>query len=117
MLGMVGFSQLMAGAALFTRCHTLGIEAERLCHTRFPVSPTELALIGKMATPLPFERSMLSCLTMSFNAGSLSSSNTQTHTDLTNSIEQSTKCFPKLLMLTIEIEWDIDEVEERFAPL
>jgi hypothetical protein len=36
---------------------------------------------------------------------------------LTNSIENIPKCFTKLRTLTIDIEWDIDEFNERWAPL
>jgi hypothetical protein len=118
-LKIFGFSKVMASVGLdvFTRCHTLRIEAEKLCRTRFSVAHTGPALIGKEAIPLPFPRIMLGGLTVYFNAGSLSNSNTRTYADLTNSIQNIGICFPNLAMLTIEIEWDIDEVQERFAPL
>lgn len=118
-LKIFGFSKTMASAGLdiFTRCHTLRMEAEKLCHSRFSVASSGLAFIGKDAIPLPFPRVLLGSLTVYFNAGSFLKSNTRTYADLRNSIRNVGICFPDLGMLTIEIEWDIDEVQERFAPL
>ncbi|KAM0690091.1 hypothetical protein Q7P36_008858 [Cladosporium allicinum] len=118
-LNMFGSDKRMASAALeiFTRGHTLRINAEELRRTSFSLSPTGPVLIGEQAVRLPFQRSLLGCLTVVLNAGSLSSSNTQTFADLTDSIEHIALCFPKLHTLTIDIEWEIDEVQERFAPL
>ena len=114
-----GSNKHMASAALaiFTRGHTMRIDAEELRNTSFSLSPTGLVLIGEQAVRLPFQRSLVGSLTVVLNAGSLSSSNTQTFADLTNSIDHIALCFPKLRTLTIDIEWKIDEVEERFAPL
>jgi hypothetical protein len=60
---------------------------------------------------------MLGSLTATLNAGSFSSSNTQTFADLTNSIEHIAVCFQELHTLTIDIEWEIDQVQDCFAPL
>jgi hypothetical protein len=118
-LKIFGFSKNMAsmGLYVFMNCHTLRIEAEKIFHTRFSVAPAGPALIGKEEIPFPFDRSMLRSLTIHFNGGTLSESNTPTFINLTNAIENVGICFPNLDMLTIDIEWDINETYERFAPL
>jgi hypothetical protein len=118
-LKIFGFSDDIAsmGLCVFTHHHTLRIEAEKICHTRFSVAPAGLALIGKEETPFPFDRSMLRSLTIHFNGETLSESNTPTFINLANAIDNVGICFPNLDMLSIDIEWDINEIQERFAPL
>ena len=118
-LTIFGFSKAMAsmGLYVFTHCHTLRIEAEKICHTRFSVAPAGPAFVGKEEVPFPFDRSMLRSLTIHFNGGTLSESNTPAFKDLTDAIANVGICFPNLTVLTIDIEWDINETQERFAPL
>jgi hypothetical protein len=116
-LNIFSTSMHMASAALdvFTRYHTLRIEAKELHHTHFSLTPTGPVLIGKKA--LPFDREKLGSLTIFFNGGSLSKSSSEAFADLTNSVENIPKCFTKLHTLTIVIEYDIGEVQDRWAPL
>jgi hypothetical protein len=95
-LKIFGFSEDIAsmGLCVFTHHHTLRIEAEKICHTRFSVAPAGLALIGKEETPFPFDRSMLRSLTIHFNGETLSESNTPTFINLANAIDNVGICFP-----------------------
>ena len=118
-INIFSYSKKLASVALnvLIVSHTLRLEADRLHYSSFSLSPTGSVLIGKGKVPLPFDRYQLRSLTLFFNGGSISQSNTQTFAALVSAIPHIEKCFPKLWYLKIDIEWDTDETQERFGPL
>jgi hypothetical protein len=111
------FDTKMASMALgiFKENHALRLEAKKLRYMQQFSSPTNSLLVGSNAVPLPFNPTLLERLTISFHGGSLSSCDRPTSKLLTESVAKLTNYFPGLQALKIEINWDIDDAQERFG--